>query len=62
MACNESDDKSAILDEISRIKEELASLNKRAYDISTRDRLLRHRLYDLEYDLKEINGGESDFE
>lgn len=61
MACNESDDKSAILDEISHIKEELASLNNRAYDISTRDRLLRHRLYDLEYDLKEINGGESDF-
>ena len=62
MACNESDDKSAILDEISQIKEELASLNKRACDIFTRDRLLRHRLYDLEYDLKQINGGESDFE
>ena len=61
MACNESDDKGAILDEISQIKEELASLNKRAYDIFTRDRLLRHRLYDLEYDLKQINGGESDF-
>ena len=62
MACNESDDKSAILDEISQIKKELTSLNNRAYDISTRDRLLRHRLYDLEYDLKQINGGESDFE
>ena len=61
MACTESDDKSAILDEINHIKEELASLNNRAYDVSTRDRLLRHRLYDLEYDLKHIDGGESDF-
>ncbi len=61
MACNESDDKSAILDEISQIKKELASLGNRAYDVSTRDRLLRHRLYDLEYDLKQIDGGESDF-
>ena len=53
MAYNESDDINEvdILAEIALIKEELSTLGHKSADISMREKMLRHRLYDLEYEL-----------
>jgi len=52
MAYNESDSTIEQLNEIRKIKNELASLDKKTYEISMTRKFLNHRLSDLEYDLK----------
>lgn len=48
-------DEMEIQKEIDLIKEQLACLGDKTCDILTRERLLRHRLYDLEYEAKHCN-------
>lgn len=53
MAYPESDDKSSILAEISRLEQELADLDEELYSFNTRRRLIKHRIADLQYELQQ---------
>ena len=53
MTYNESDDEPSILVEISRLKHELANLDEELYSLTTRRRLIDHRIADLQYELRE---------
>ena len=55
MTYNESDDEPSILVEISRLKHELANLDEELYSLTTRRRLIDHRIADLQYELRERN-------
>jgi septal ring factor EnvC (AmiA/AmiB activator) len=52
MAYNESDDKLELQNEIRRLENELAGLGGDIYEIAMRRKFLRHRIADLEYELK----------
>lgn len=55
MTYNESDDEPSILVEISRLKHELANLDEELYSLTTRRRLIDHRIADLQYELRQRN-------
>ena len=55
MTYNESDDEPSILVEISRLKHELANLDEELYSLTTRRRLINHRIADLQYELRQKN-------
>jgi septal ring factor EnvC (AmiA/AmiB activator) len=55
MAYNESDDKLELQNEIRRLENELAGLGGDIYEISMKRKFLRHRIADLEYELKHPN-------
>lgn len=49
---NEDDNKESILNEISSLRQELASLDENLYLINIRRKLINHRIADLEYELR----------
>lgn len=55
MTYNESDDEPSILAEISRLEHELANLDEELYSLTTRRRLINHRIADLKYELRQGN-------
>ena len=55
MAYNESDDKLELQNEIRRLENELAGLDSDGYEIAMRRKFLRHRIADLEYELKHLD-------
>ena len=55
MTYNESDDEPSILAEISRLKHELANLDEELYSLTTKRRLINHRIADLQYELLQRN-------
>ena len=55
MAYNESDDEPSILAEISKLEGELVNLEEQLYFLSTRRRLIKHRIADLKYELRQKN-------
>ena len=52
MAYNESDDEPSILAEISKLRQEVVSLDTELYLSCTKRRLINHRIADLEYELR----------
>lgn len=59
MACSESDQKCSIEFEIFQIQKELEHVSNERYDISLREKMLRHKLYDLEYQLRNCSDSNS---
>lgn len=55
MAYSESDDEPSILADISKLKHELANLDEELYSLTTRRRLIDHRIADLQYELRQRN-------
>ena len=51
MACNESDDKRELQNEIRKLEEQLADLDGKLYEICIQKKFIRHRINDLEYQL-----------
>lgn len=47
-----SDDEPALLNEIRILKRELASLGEESYEIAMKRKLIRHRIADLEWNLR----------
>lgn len=52
MAYNESDDKLELQNEIRRLENELAGLGSDIYEVAMRRKFLRHKIADLEYELR----------
>ena len=55
MACNESDEKLEILNEIRTLEEKVTNLGNKEYELSIQRKMLRHRIADLRYRLREID-------
>ena len=55
MACNESDDKLEIQNEIHRLEKERMSLGDSLYEIAMKRKFINHRLADLRYKLKHMD-------
>ena len=52
MTCNESDAALEIQSEIRILKQELASLGEKSYEIAMKRKFIRHRIADLEWNLR----------
>lgn len=55
MACNESDEKLEILNEIRTLEEKVTNLGNKEYELAIQRKMLRHRIADLRYRLREID-------
>lgn len=56
MTCNESDAALEIQSEILRLERDFEDLGEDFYSIAMKRKMIRHRIDDLKYQLKEISG------
>lgn len=52
MACNESDDKLELLNEIRMLEDEVAGLEEKMYHLAFKKKMLNHQIDDIKYMLK----------
>ena len=55
MTYNESDDQHSLLNEIRILEQKIADLDNELYDICMEKKFIRHRIADLEYELRTKN-------